>query len=139
MKKFSKFLHATAALRVDTNGGVDAALPHWYGAETADDRYDDETAAEVRTAAPIADHVCVAVDDEGCERRREPLAGLSGVAGVPYYPVPSPPSVLKSRDTPPPTPKPAVVARRRYVPVKVEPKTFLRTSAPCCSGCRCPS
>jgi len=125
VKKFSKFLHATAALRVDTNGGVDAALPHWYGAETADDRYDDETAAEARTVAPIADHVCVAVDDEGCEPPNQPLAGLSGGAGVPYYPVPSPPSVLKSRDTPTPTPKPKpVVARRRYVPVKVEPKTF---------------
>ena len=117
VKKFSKFLHATAALRVDHHGGVDAALPHWYGAETADDDDDDETetAAGIRT---VADHVCVAVDDEGPPR---PLAGLSGGAGAPYYPVPVPP-VPMSRD------KPRVVsaaaARRRYVPVKVEPKTF---------------
>ena len=129
MKKFSKFLHATAAFRVD-HGGVDAALPHWYGAETAaaaddDDDDDDETvtvtAAEIRTVAPLArsaDHVCVAVDDEGCEPPR-PLAGLSGGAGAPT-PVPSP-ADLKSRDAPRVS---AAAARRRYVPVKVEPKTF---------------
>ena len=129
VKKFSKFLHATAAFRVD-HGGVDAALPHWYGAETAaaaaaDDDDDDETvtvtAAEIRTVAPLArsaDHVCVAVDDEGCEPPR-PLAGLSGGAGAPT-PVPSPAN-LKSRDAPRVS---AAAARRRYVPVKVEPKTF---------------
>ena len=130
VKKFSKFLHATAALRVD-HGGVDAALPHWYGAETAaaaaaadDDDDDDETVTVTRRDANRRSPRAVGGSRvrrrrrRGCEPPR-PLAGLSGGAGAPN-PVPSPAN-LKSRDAPRVS---AAAARRRYVPVKVEPKTF---------------
>ena len=116
VKKFSKFLHATAVLRAEA-GGADVALPHWYGAETLED-------ADRRVIAPQVkeDHVCVDID------RPRHLAG-----GVKVSPIAGAISNL----TPPASTTPTARApfdghvkaatspsRRRHVPVKVEPKTF---------------